>query len=71
MRTFYLLFHVQVGNALHSGNLLPYLLSEGIEARKVVAEDLDGNVCLRSRKHGIDAVGDGGPHLHAYTGNGG
>ena len=71
LRTFHLLLHVEVGQALYALNGLLHLLRGAVHAAQVVAEHLDGDAGLRAAQHGVDAVGDGGAHLHIHAGHGG
>lgn len=63
--TFDLRFEGQVGDALHRGDLVADVLPDGKHPVQVVAEELDGDVGLRTGKHGVDPVRDRLADLHA------
>ena len=62
-RTLYLLFHVEVGDAVDVLAGLLDLVAYGVHLVQVAAKELDGYACLRARQHGVDAVGYGLTYL--------
>ena len=55
----HLLLDVDVDHAVDVADGLLYAGAERVEPLQVGAKDLDGNLCLCTREHGVDAVGDG------------
>ena len=68
LRTLHLLLHIEVGHALHVRYLGLDLVGQTVHAVQVLSEELDGDIGLRTRQHGIDAVRDGLPYLDAHSG---
>ena len=70
LRTFDLLFHIQVGNTLHATDSILYLITDGKHLVQIVTKQFDGNVGLGTRKHGIDTMADRLAYFDIRTGNG-
>ena len=64
LRPLHLLLHANVGDALDTAHRPLDLLSERIHTVEVFAEQFDGDIRLRAREHGVDAVRNGLPYLH-------
>ena len=67
LRTFDLLFDVQVGDALHALYFGFDAVADREHAVQVRAEEFDGDVGLRAGKHGVDAVRDGLADLDVHA----
>ena len=67
LRSFHLLFHIQVHNSRDSGNLCFYLVSDFEHLVQVGTEKLYGNVRPCSGKHRVDTVRDRLADFHIDT----